>query len=54
MKFGKDEWGIIIGLSTMIFFAYLMYFRWKNKKQGIKENDDYLFENNYDRIRCSI
>ena len=54
MKFDKDECGLLIGIIIMVFFAYVMYFRWKNKKQGIKDSEDYLFENNYDRIRCEL
>jgi hypothetical protein len=54
MELDKDMWGILIGVSILIIIAYIMYFRWKNKKQGIKESEDYLFENNYDRLRCSL
>lgn len=54
MKLGKDECGIIVGISIIVIFSYIMYFRWKNKKQGIKESEDYLFENNYDRLRCTL
>ena len=46
--------GLVLGISIVIFCVYIMYFRWKRKTQNIKESEEYLFENNYDRIRCSL